>query len=574
MKNKYKVISLLLALIIFLSLILASCNLTDSDPGGSGGDLPENPGEGGEGGEDSGTPSDGILISDFSIFIPELGAGVVISELFVGLDKLGSPIGEGSGTLTADGEERDVLALCDGAGIFLYDKVTDSLVFSLSLEELNSVVSESYGVDLEKLLLGSDSISSELSEWYNTDFIGAVGNVNFAVITAQINKLAEAFRDRFITGGKAEDGAYTVIFNSEELSALIDSYAEKTAYEVINEAIRSALAGINKDELPEKVNQAVDKFGIENIKLEDTVAALLPYSLSDIIIKFRAAGGKVDKLVDALDKLASILTDKDSISALVSELFGLSEPVDLKEILTGDEASSLTVGELLKSIYNVGDTGLSFKLSELYAMLKNTKLYEFLGISDVVSEVSASLKNAPSLSANITLTEGGDIKSLEIKGADGESSPIEIDFKLKDGGVYEFLCVTELFSIGFFAKEAQNYVIETEKLKPSAPVLSITEELAAQKYGQNKGYTTVCDTDGNIVSVSYEIYDDSSPEGASAKVYTVYFDRTVAYLCDSEGEHFVLITRCAYPDAKEELSTEIFIIKKDSNTKRSHITKI
>lgn len=557
MKSKLRVISFILLTVIFSSLVLASCRTQkpeDQDPCKSGhsfvggkcsvcdkADPDYKP-------EDNASKitADGVLFEYLEFSYGESLAGICINDFFVGADKDGSVFGIGTGEFCSGGEIKDIKAVYNGQVLSLYD-IDGKCLFSLSEDELISALYEQNGLG------ESVELSNKLDEWYNNDFLGAVGNVNFAVITEQINEAVEKFQSGFITSEDSSDGASVISLRADELVIVINSYKEKTAYEVINEIIRDFLTDASAEDIPKELKDKLNLVGgIENITVKDAVSALLPYSLSEVIVKYKAAGGDVDQLVCALDKLAFILAEKNTVSELISEILSLEEPIDLREILTEEGASNLTVGALLKSIYNVGDAGLSFKLTEFYNYLKEVSLYEFLGLDKDIGIIISSLEAMGDGRIKIKLDELGEVSSLEIYAGDKSLA----EYTRTPEGVYEISYKTDAISFSCKAQSVTGYTLNGSDFKISFEKPVFKNDDVYENYGIFDGYSVEYSADGKAVSVSYNLYYTES----ETYKQTVYLNRAVAVINEGGELVYILVAQNEYADGRVELSFANFVV--------------
>ena len=563
MKTKAKlttrIISLILTLIIFSSLILTSC--TPATPGRDGcegghsfelgvctvcGEVDPDY-DGNEGDNTASVTADGILFENIDVTLHDESTVATINELFVGTTETGDVFGAGHGVLTIHEESERVSAVLLGEALSLYDISTGKALLSLSVSELSALICEQYGFDFNTLF-SEGGVLSLLGDWYNGDFLRAVGNVNFALISEEINKIFEKAKDGFFTTNTPE-GFRSVTLRASELKEHLSSLSEMSAYELTNILIRSALSEIPEDELPEKIKEKLDGYGIENIKLEDTVVGLLPYSLESILLKFKYAGGDIGKLIDSLDNLARIFGKWDSLSELVADIFSLDTPPDIRGILTSEDAYSLTFGALLKSILGVGDVGLSIKLNELYNTLKGIKLSEITGDKGRLESVMSALDTLGDKLVKISVDELYGRSAVEIY----DGSATYLKYGATEEGTYEISVNTEKLSLSLMARTVVKHTVSYYDTDASPKVPVFTDGEISESLGENVNYTVTYGESGAPETVSCEL---EAEEGAFTR--KIYLTKAVVTIWGENKTEYMLFATDEYSDGRTNFTLVSF----------------
>ena len=541
-----------------LSLSLSSCAVPQGDEGGGGGDKPKE------------TVASGTLYENVLFYSEQADARVELSKLFIGTDKDGKACGTGEGEALVNGVKKKVGAFYDGDKIHIYNRDDKTPIFIASAEELISAFADTYGVDLDELFNSEDGKFFKIANWYETELLGAVGNINYAVISEKINGVLSAIKAAVLTPEQAPDGNLSVELSSIELMALIDSYREKTVYDAVNELIKSAVENIPEDEIPEELSGV-----IKYTKLESVVSALLDVRIpiAQTMLEFKVAGGDIDKLTDALDSLTESLTGEKTLDGLIRKIFppkADKEVIGIKDILKDSSTENVTVSNIIERISGYNRVDIILALDGLYNEMgrgstgdPDKYVYGYLGISDGIESLYSALSEMGDADISLCLDELGNIKSFKISEKSQTENKNELKFEILGDKKYSFSLESDALLLKLTSKEVKNYKFIEEKVAATSSKYPITEQLVSEKYSGFSEYTLIKDN-GKLISVSYVI-DDGLALGQGKIKRTVYLDKVAAVLFSESELVYIMKAETEFESGAGSLGigmkTEMFTVQ-------------
>ena len=544
-----------------LSLSLSSCAVPQGDEGGGGGGGGDKPKE---------TVASGTLYENVLFYSEEADARVELSKLFIGTDKDGKACGTGEGEALVNGVKKKVGAFYDGDKIHIYNRDDKTPIFIASAEELISAFADTYGVDLDELFNSEDGKFFKIANWYETELLGAVGNINYAVISEKINGVLSAIKAAVLNPEQAPDGNLSVELSSIELMALIDSYREKTMYDAVNELIKSAVENIPEDEIPEELSGV-----IKYTKLEGVVSALLDVRIpiAQTMLEFKVAGGDIDKLTDALDSLTESLTGEKTLDGLIRKIFppkADKEVIGIKDILKDSSTENVTVSNIIERISGYNRVDIIFALDGLYNEMgrgstgdPDKYVYRYLGISDGIESLYSALSEMGDADISFCLDELGNIKSFKISEKSQTENKNELKFEILGDKKYSFSLESDALLLKLTSKEVKNYKFIEEKVAATSSKYPITEQLVSEKYSGFSEYTLIKDN-GKLISVSYVI-DDGLALGQGKIKRTVYLDKVAAVLFSESELVYIMKAETEFESGAGSLGigmkTEMFTVQ-------------
>lgn len=533
MKRKItKLISLIIAALMLVSIFLTSCNKMDTEE-----DTPivkdtsrvpqkDNDAE-------ERIDSYGILFKNFICSVGGETYSLCFSELYFGKDDEGALFSEGCGTVIYDGGKFDFVAASDSGKMCV--SLNTGRVIVIYISDLLTAVSDTYGIDVGEILKNSMSSTDNISDWFAGEMRVALGDINFSVLLGKILEFTEPISSSLLKEEKLDFGGVSVEVNTD---VLYEWYVA-----VGNETVKSLYESI---------------FGVGSfVDFKTAVAAALPLSVSDIISELEKTGADREKIFSALDSLAKILTRDDN--ATLESLIGVKR--DIEDTLSDPNVVNYSFADILYEITGAKNgTELSDVLADFYNNLSTKSLPEYLGIKEKYVFFDKDIKSlCDGVDINYTKTKSGKIDYVKIHGESIELESIfagieNVDIEISNGKLIKFsltlgtgegiFCEVELvpnYKPEGAGENRHALMEKTDKL-PTAESIGDAVLLATEndKNGKIELIVSEDGTKTGYIRVYGEYKDDTNPESETV-IYTVYtvivnFDRLCAVLVSGQGE--------------------------------------